>query len=414
MHLGVNLRKAQNAGVRQFYKEATEDTESSFRDYEPGDRFVHEFCKVFGKHGTPEYGHGVLDFPDFLHIQAEKYGNADSETKYEQAATIKLQRQVGSRYFVTASNAARAFYLAPIAAEYLDHLSTTKTLNKLEQDVLKKLNNDSELAQLKLDGLFFYHIYADLMMLVKSNDLSKSVLDMNTHYLELQISLGELAQHPEQALNPHYKVFPSEERLYSESKKMNHRKHRDATIIYKHLLVHNEWDDSILLPRIAAAAAAMKDKLTNYKKDQLPGGKYWAPDDNIRQILKELKPHNDICESLLGLNDWLTAPLVNAKQHTKSALIEGKRNKTMEWLETVDKEKVIDLAVSERRAVQKRNHEIEIEVQRKRIDKRKKDLEKAHQKEIRAKSAIEKLESMPVITSEQELEKLFKIMKKSD
>ena len=49
------------------------------------------------------------------------------------------------------------------------------------------------------------------MMLVKSNDLSKSVLDMNTHYLELQISLGELAQHPEQALNPHYKVFPSEE-----------------------------------------------------------------------------------------------------------------------------------------------------------------------------------------------------------
>ena len=31
-------------------------------------------------------------------------------------------------------------------------------------------------------------------------------------------------------------------------------------------------------------------------------------------------------------------------------------------------------------------------------------MEKAHQKEIRAKSAIEKLESMPVITSEQELE----------
>ena len=139
MHLGVNLRKAQNAGVRQFYKEATEDTESSFRDYEPGDRFVHEFCKVFGKHGTPEYGHGVLDFPDFLRIQAEKYGNADRETKYKQAATIKLQRQVGSRYFVTASNAARAFYLAPIAAEYLDQLSTTKTLNKLEQDLQKKI-----------------------------------------------------------------------------------------------------------------------------------------------------------------------------------------------------------------------------------------------------------------------------------
>ena len=53
-------------------------------------------------------------------------------------------------------NAARAFYLAPIAAEYLDHLSTTKTLNKLKQDVLKKLNNDSELAQLKLDQAYSF------------------------------------------------------------------------------------------------------------------------------------------------------------------------------------------------------------------------------------------------------------------
>ena len=149
----------------------------------------------------------------------------------------------------------------------------------------------------------------------------------------------------------------------------------------------------------------MKDKLTDYKKDQLPEGKYWAPDDNVRQILRELKPHNDICESLLGLNDWLTAPLVNAKQHTKSVLIEGKHNKTMEWLETVDKDKVIDLAVSERQAVQKRNQEIEIDVQRKRIQKHKNDLEKAHQKEIRAKSTMEKLESIPIINSEQELEK---------
>ena len=49
----------------------------------------------------------------------------------------------------------------------------------------------------------------------------------------------------------------------------------------------------------------------------------------------------------------------------------------MEWLETVNKDKVIDLAVSERRVVQKRNQQIEIEVQRKRIEKPKTDLEKA-------------------------------------
>ena len=45
---------AQSARVRQFYKEAIKDIESNFLDYELGDHFVHEFCKVFGNHGTPE------------------------------------------------------------------------------------------------------------------------------------------------------------------------------------------------------------------------------------------------------------------------------------------------------------------------------------------------------------------------
>ena len=171
MHLGVNLRKAQNAGVRKFYKEVNE-TEGSCREYEPDDRFVHEFCKVIGKHGTPEYGHG---FPDFLKSRIlEGETNGDLITQYDDVQTIKLQRQVGSRYFVTASNAAKVYCLAPVAAEYLQNLSDRKALNKLEQELLNKLTNTSEMAQIKLDGLFYYHVYADLMMLIKSSDLSRT------------------------------------------------------------------------------------------------------------------------------------------------------------------------------------------------------------------------------------------------
>jgi len=55
MHLGVNLRKA-------FWQTVSEnDTCSSrSRDYPKADVLVHEFCK---KHGIPEYGLGVLQFP---------------------------------------------------------------------------------------------------------------------------------------------------------------------------------------------------------------------------------------------------------------------------------------------------------------------------------------------------------------
>ena len=49
----------------------------------------------------------------------------------------------------------------------------------------------------------------------------------------------------------------------------------------------------------------MKKKLLSYAQNQLPGGKYWDPDENVKAILKSLKPNNDICESILGLNDYL-------------------------------------------------------------------------------------------------------------
>ena len=78
----------------------------------------------------------------------------------------------------------------------------------------QKMGQNNILAQLKLDGLLFEHLYSDLMMLVKSKALDKSALDMNVHYLELKVFLEELTQHPQQIMNPNYQVFPSEPRLY--------------------------------------------------------------------------------------------------------------------------------------------------------------------------------------------------------
>ena len=74
----------------------------------------------------------------------------------------------------------------------------------------QKIKQPDILAQLKLDGLLFDHIYSDLMMLVKSQKLNKSALDMNIHYLELKGFLEELTQDPQQIINPNYEVFPSE------------------------------------------------------------------------------------------------------------------------------------------------------------------------------------------------------------
>ena len=99
--------------------------------------------------------------------------------------SIRLTRQVGSRYFGTSRNAGRNLCLARRATQFLEVLQVTKELNNLEKDVLNYLKTPHVLAVLKVDGLIYDQIYADLMILMKSNKLSKKYLDMNIHYLEL-------------------------------------------------------------------------------------------------------------------------------------------------------------------------------------------------------------------------------------
>ena len=396
MHLGVNLRKAMIVGLG-------EEERSNIID-----EFVREFCKLLGHVGCPEYGKGARQFPDYLkakEVEALEKDDHERADAYCKAQKIKLARQVGSRYFVSAFNAVRILYLAPIAVEFLKEQALLKEPNKLERETLEHLEDSERLLHVKVDGLFYYHIYADLVNLVKSNLLDKSVLDMNNHYLELLTALTELSCHPEEILNPSLRVFPSEPRLY-EDNKISHRKHPGNSDLYKQLFSVNDTDREFMLRKVKAAAFPMKEKLKAYKCDQLPGGKYWNPDEKTAEILASLRPNNDICESLLGLNDWLTTALTNASQLTKSNLVEMKRNHTIQWLEnpTVNRDKVINLAVEKKKSVEQQYHLMQHKQQEERISARATLLEKATEKAERRNAEVEKLSSIQLIDTEEQLE----------
>ena len=64
----------------------------------------------------------------------------------------------------------------------------------------------------------------------------------------------------------------------------------------------------------------MREKLCTYACNQLPGGKYWDPEPDVRMELTKLKPTNDLCESILGLNDYLTTAIPNLHQMSRSNL----------------------------------------------------------------------------------------------
>ena len=242
MHLGVNLRKAFLSGTVQ--EDAVTD---SSRKYHPVDKFVHEFCKLFGKHGTPEYGSGANDFPDFLALMINDHTLSDESRQYFQiCSTVNLQRQVGSRYFVSASNAARIVFLAKAAVQFL-HYTGKVNGNKLEVELFAKLNNVNEMAQLRADALMYYHTYADLVMLSKSKELAKSVMDMNNHYLELLCFLGDVQTSPEIVFDKTYEVFRSEKELYGPSSTVNHRHHKNVEALYNKLFEETEDDSGVLL-----------------------------------------------------------------------------------------------------------------------------------------------------------------------
>ena len=152
MHLGVNLRKAFLSG--------TIKTRQGER-YHRVDSFIHGFCKLFGKTGGPEYACGVLSFPDFLELQISTT-KGEKQAYYHACSKVQLHRQVGSRYFVSAANAAKIFFFKDSTIEFLKFTGKDKAGNKLEQDVFVKLHDPAELAHLKADSLMYYQVYGDL------------------------------------------------------------------------------------------------------------------------------------------------------------------------------------------------------------------------------------------------------------
>ena len=133
MHLGVNLRKAFLSGT----------TEQDER-YHRVDSIVHEFCKLFGRTGGPEYACGVLSFPDFLELQLSTV-EGEEQTYFRECLKVNLHRQIGSRYFVTTANATKILFLKDAAIAFLKFTGKDKSGNKLELDIFSKLHDSSEL-----------------------------------------------------------------------------------------------------------------------------------------------------------------------------------------------------------------------------------------------------------------------------
>ena len=214
---------------------------------------------------------------------------------------------------------------------------------------------------------------------IQVEKLAKSVMDMNSHYLELLCFLDEVLDNPEVILRKEHEVFFSEKQLYGESKVLNHRQHKNVKAVYSKLFTESGNESSIFFPMIVKGVASMREKLLSYAEKHLPGVEYWNPEPAVREVLMHLEPSNDFCESMLGLNDYLTTAIPNLAQESRSNLVAVKKNHTMKWLNSlseVQQEKVLNLAEQERPKMkaEQRQSKRDLEEQRRRR------LQTAHEK----------------------------------
>ena len=173
------------------------------------------------------------------------------------------------------------------------------------------------------------------------------------------------------------------------------------------LFSSKECDVKTMHQLLSNGAAKVREKLHSYAGRQLPGGEYWDPDPNVKNELDKLKPTNDLYESILGLNDYLTTSLPNLHQASHSNLVQVKKNKTIQWLEGLtepQQHQVIDLAVRSRQDVKISFKEEED----KRAGKRRENMEKAHAKHEAMKNKLklekEKLSKVQLVTTTEELD----------
>ena len=150
----------------------------------------------------------------------------------------------------------------------------------------------------------------------------------------------------------------------------------------------------------------MREKLCKYACTMLPGGIYWEPDLATKSVLRQLKPTNDLCESILGLNDYLTTAIPNLHQLSRSNLIQVKKNRTIPWFQQLPKSQqhsIIDLAVRRRAYVAEQfKHEVAMR-REKRCERMAQDNCQRDALRQKVKEQEEQLASMHVIATTEEL-----------
>uniref|UniRef100_A0A914WIN5 Uncharacterized protein n=1 Tax=Plectus sambesii TaxID=2011161 RepID=A0A914WIN5_9BILA len=185
--------------------------------------------------------------------------------------------------------------------------------NRLHKAVLADLKEPLFMSELKVLALIGKVVTSPLWRLLESEI---HVLDMNLYFSRLLSWLDESAADPTDFLSG--VSGPFDEHL------------RDDAVFRKLIAPHECDAGAVAIASLTLSALA--GLVRRLCADQLPGGRYFAPDDALRQMTASVPLHNKTPEAVFGFLDHLMTRRPNASMIVNEALIMFCKNKTSAWL----------------------------------------------------------------------------------
>ena len=231
---------------------------------------------------------------------------------------IELEQFEGNRFNIIFHNAGGVYY-------HRDHMlyfiqDAAPTVNRLLLAVAEDVQNKVFLAGVRALGLIGKFITGPYFKIVGETE---RIPDLNDHLSKLQIALQQLSENASPLLEG-LPVFDEE------------IVHLHKSCVFDSLLQTSDHEFDVLTQQATELiCSAMLLVLENQCEDQLPGGKYWQPDENFKTQAASVPTSNIVSERDFAVFDVLLKTRPNATTVAVEALIMWANNKPSKWLENL-------------------------------------------------------------------------------
>ncbi|XP_076089448.1 uncharacterized protein LOC143059771 [Mytilus galloprovincialis] len=362
LHLLANMGDSINKALKEYEKIITDGTGklgrsqlptfSSWSDKDSAAvRCIRTVCSALVSGGNASSG-CPEDFKTYL---------------FSKGKTCRLKRFEHTRFNIIFENAGAVIYHRNDIIDFFSK-SSSSSLNMLQKSVLSDLQDKTIFQEILSVATIGQIITTPFLRLIDSKTVATHILDLNQHFLQLQINLKQWSKDPSDLISGETVLFPEVPPCKDDI--------FDAVFL-NHVLP----DTDVISESASLMSTHLYLTVSRLLKNQLPEGCHGTDNETIREESLTVPKHNRTSEKNFADFKQIRHFKPNASIEHIEATLMWVNNKTVEWLDLMDPEiKNAKITLAMKRAPEfiSKWHERKIQLKQNRLEKLKeKETEKA-------------------------------------